>query len=418
MTTLTPMGAHMTSASRGDTPANFPRALREATTVAVVGGGVAGLTTAMLLRRSGISCIVLERQSREYVEQRQRAGLVEFRGVRMFRDWGLGDLLGAFPADNTMEVRVDGEPVLVGQDAHAQEYVGLLTPQQALVRNLIAAFRTAGGDLRFDVTDVTLHGIGSARPAVSYAGPDGTVHEIECDLIAGCDGDHGVSRSAIPDGVLATYTREYGVSWLAILADTPAPRYPSFGIGQHGFAAAFARGPKAARFYLEIPPGDTAADWPQERIWPELKKRFWMPGLSTGPVTETEVFALRSQVFEPMSHGRLYLLGDAAHVISPMGAKGMNLALFDAETFALAVRDYVTAGDDAGLLGYSAACLARTWKYQEYADWVSGLLFSACGEHAAADPYAARLAQARLARFTEPSSTAALAWGELMTGLA
>jgi p-hydroxybenzoate 3-monooxygenase len=392
--------------------------LREQSTVVIVGGGVAGLTAAMLLRRSGVDCVVLERQSRSYVEQRQRAGLVEFRGVRMFTEWGLGDVLGTFPASNTMEVRVDGEPVLIGQDAHAREYVGLLTPQQALVGNLIAAFLADGGDLRFDVTDVALHGIDSARPVVSYAGADGDAREIECGFVAGCDGDHGVSRAAIPDGVLTAHTRDYGVTWLAILADTPAPRYPSFGVGRHGYAAAFARGPKAARFYLEITPGDTAADWPQERIWPELKKRFWAPDLLTGPVTETEIFALRSQVFEPMSYGRLYLLGDAAHVISPMGAKGMNLALFDAETFALAVRDYVTSGDDAGLRGYSAACLARTWNYQEYADWMSGLLFTLCGQHATDDPYAARLARARLARFTDKSSTAAQAWGELMTGLA
>jgi p-hydroxybenzoate 3-monooxygenase len=372
----------------------------------------------MLLRRSGIDCVVLERQSRDYVEQRQRAGLVEFRGVRMLTEWGLADVLGAFPASNTMEVRVDGEPLLFGQDAHAREHVGLLTPQQALVRNLITAFLADGGDLRFDVTEVGLRGIGTDKPVVSYTGADGIAREIECDFVAGCDGDHGVSRAAIPDGALTAYTRDYGITWLAILADTPAPRQPCFGIGRHGYAAAFARGPKTARFYLEIPPGDVAADWPEDRIWPELKKRFWAPDLLTGLVTETEIFALRSQVFEPMSYGRLYLLGDAAHVISPMGAKGMNLALFDAETFALAVRDYVTSGDDAGLRGYSAACLTRTWNYQEYADWMSSLLFPLCGQHATADPYAARLARARLARFTDKSSTAAQAWGELITGLA
>ena len=144
------------------------QATREETTVAIVGGGVAGLTAAMLLRRSGIDCVVLERQSRAYVEQRQRAGVVEYRGVRMFTEWGLGDLLGTFPADNTLEVRVDGEPVFIGRDAHAQEYVGVLAPQQALVRNLIAAFLADGGDLRFEVADVALSGLGAQRPVVSY----------------------------------------------------------------------------------------------------------------------------------------------------------------------------------------------------------------------------------------------------------
>lgn len=394
------------------------QATREETTVAIVGGGVAGLTTAMLLRRSGIDCVVLERQSRAYVEQRQRAGLVEYRGVRMFTEWGLGDLLGTFPADNTLEVRVDGEPVFIGRDAHAQEYVGVLVPQQALVRNLIAAVLDDGGDLRFEVADVAMSGLGSQRPVVSYTDGEGTAREIACDLIAGCDGDHGVSRGSIPGGVLTPYTRDYGVTWLAVLADTPALRYPCFGIGVRGFAAGFSRGPKAARFYLEIPAGDTRADWPPERIWSQLRERFWLPDLAAGPITETEIVRLRSQVFEPMSYGRLYLLGDAAHVISPMGAKGMNLALYDAETFVNATRDYVQAGDDSGLRAYSGTCLARTWRYQEYADWWSHMFFSRCGEHAAADPYAARVAKARLARFAEPSSAAALAWGELMTGLA
>jgi len=394
------------------------QAAREETTVAIVGGGVAGLTAAMLLRRSGVDCVVLERQSRGYVEQRQRAGLVEYRGVRMFVESGLGDLLGAFPADNTMEVRVDGEPLFIGRDAHTQEYVGMLAPQQALVRNLIAAFLADGGDLRFEVADVTLSGLDSARPAVSYTDAEGVARELGCDLIAGCDGDHGVSRGSIPGGVLTAYSRDYGVTWLAVLADTPARRYPCFGIGVRGYAAAFSRGPEAARFYLEIPAGDTQADWPPDRVWSELRERFWLPDLAAGPITETEIVRLRSQVFEPMSYARLYLLGDAAHVISPMGAKGMNLALYDAETFVNAARDYFQAGDDAGLRAYSGTCLARTWRYQEYADWWSNMFFSRCGDHAAGDPYGARVAQARLARFTEPSSAAALAWGALMTGLA
>jgi p-hydroxybenzoate 3-monooxygenase len=391
--------------------------IREATTVVIVGGGVAGLTAATLLRKSGVGCVVLERQTREHVEQRQRAGVVEYRGVRMFQQWGLPELLGRFPADNTLAIVLDGEPVYTGRDAHSAGHAGFVMPQQALVRNLIAAFLADGGDLRFEAADVNLRGIGTSRPVVRYAGADGATREIECDFIAGCDGDHGVSRSAIPDGALTAYTRDYGISWLTILADAQPPEHACFAVGARGLAAHFARGPKASRFYLEIDPGDTPADWPPERIWAELRSRFWRPDLPGGPVTETETFAMRSQVFEPMSYGRLYLLGDAAHVISPMGAKGMNLALFDAETFALAVRDYVHDGSDAGLAGYSAACLARTWNYQEYADWMSGTLFPLCGPHAAADPYGARIARARLTRGTQPGSTAGLAWGELMTGM-
>src|ERR1700744_3883811 len=191
------------------------QATREETTVAIVGGGVAGLTAAMLLRQSGIDCVVLERQSRAYVEQRQRAGLVEYRGVRMFTERGLGYLLGTFPADSTMEVRVDGEPVLIGRDAHAQEHAGMLAPQQALVRNLIAAFLDGGGDLRFEVANVAMSGLDSQRPVVSYTDGEGAAREIACDLIAGCDGDHGVSRGSIPEGVLNTYTRDSGVTSLS-----------------------------------------------------------------------------------------------------------------------------------------------------------------------------------------------------------
>jgi p-hydroxybenzoate 3-monooxygenase len=397
--------------------------LGEQTTVAIVGGGVAGMTAAMLLRRCGVACVVLERQSRDHVEQRQRAGIVEYRGVRMFQRWGLAGLLGQFPADNTIRVLIDGELVLAGRDAHSAEHAGFMLPQQALIRNLIAAFLADGdagghgGDLRFGATGVTLHGLETLRPVVAYTGADGTAREIECDFVAGCDGDHGACRSAVPGGVLTARTRDYGITWLTVLAEAPPPEHPSIAVGRHGYAAHFARGPRASRFYLEIDPADTLTDWPHERIWAELRQRFWQPGLPGGTITETEAFALRSQVFEPMSHGRLYLLGDAAHVISPMGAKGMNLALYDAETFALAVRDYLASGDDAGLRGYSDACLARTWNYQEYADWMSSLLFSVCGPRAVADPYAARIARARLARVTDPSSAAALAWGELITGL-
>jgi p-hydroxybenzoate 3-monooxygenase len=393
------------------------QAPREETTVVIVGGGVAGLTAAMLLARSGIAAIVLERQSRAYLEQRQRAGIVEYRGVRMFQEWGLENLLGTFPADNAIAITLDGETILAGLDSTAQQFAGLLTPQQALVCNLVAAFLDGGGDLRFEAGDVALHDLDGDRPTVTYTGADGVVHEIGCDYVAGCDGDHGVSRVSIPDGVLTSYSREYGITWLTILAEAPPPEHPSFAVGEHGYAAHFARGPRASRFYLEIPAADTPADWPEARIWADIRKRFWRPGLPGGPITETETFALRSQVFEPMSYGRLYLLGDAAHLISPMGAKGMNLALYDAEVFATAVRDHVKAGDDTGLRAYSGTCLARVWTYQEYANWMSDLLFSLCGPRAQADPYAARLSRARLARFSDSASAAALAWGDLMSGL-
>ena len=180
-------------------------------------------------------------------------------------------------------------------------YVGVPAPQQALVRNLVAAFLDDEGDLRFEVADVAMSGLGSQRPIVSYTDGEGIAHEIACDLVAGCDGDRGVSRSSIPDGVLTAYTRDYGVTWLAVLADTPAPRYPCFGIGVRGYVAAFSRGPQTARFYLEVPAGDTPADWPPDRVCSQLRERFGRPDLADGTITETEIVRLLSQVFEPMS---------------------------------------------------------------------------------------------------------------------
>ena len=389
-------------------------ALRESTTVAIVGGGVSGLTTAMLLRQSGIDSIVLERQARDYVERRQRAGLVEYRGVRMFREWELEHLLGTFAADNTLEVRVDGETRLFGQDTHSKEVVGQLVPQQALVRALIAEFLALGGDLRFEAADVSLHGIESGRPLVRYTDAGGAEHEIECDFVAGCDGDHGVTNGYVPAGASAEYTHDFGISWLTILAEAPPPENPLIAVGDRGYAAQFFRGPASSRFYLQIPQGDTPADWTAERIWDQLRLRLHRPDLPGGEITETEVFPLRALVREPMSHGRLYLMGDAAHVISPMGAKGMNLALYDAEVFATAVRDFTRDGDDAGLRAYSGTCLARTWKYQEWSHWMADMLCGLCPANAS--PFRRRLARARLDRVLS-TDTGRAYWAELWTGL-
>jgi p-hydroxybenzoate 3-monooxygenase len=389
-------------------------AQRESTTVAIIGGGVAGLTTAMLLRRSGVDCVVLERQSRAYVEQRQRAGMVEYRGIRMFCDWGLEDVLGRFPADNSLEIRIDGETRLLGTDAFSTQNVGQLVPQQALVRNLIAALLADGGDLRFDVADVALDGVDTDHPLVRYAGTDGTVREIACDFIAGCDGDHGICGASLPAAAMTVTSHDFAVSWLAILADAPPPKYPLMSVGERGYAAQYFRGPRASRFYLQVDPGDSPDDWPADRIWAELSYRMHRRDLPTGPVTETEIFPLRAQVREPMSYGRLYLLGDAAHVISPMGAKGMNLALYDAEVFAAAVRDYTANGDEAGLRGYSATCLARTWRYQEWSEWFAEMIFGMCPQNAG--PFRSRLARARFDRvLTMPTATRH--WAEFFTGL-
>jgi p-hydroxybenzoate 3-monooxygenase len=387
----------------------------ESTTVVIVGGGVAGLTAAMLLSRSGVGCVVLERQSRAYVEARQRAGLVEYRGICMFKEWGLEHLLGNFPADNRLEIRVDGVTRLFGDDPYTSKLSAQLVPQQALVRNLIEAFTEDGGDLRFESRDVTLDDLGAERPVVSYTGPDGAVHAIECDLVAGCDGDHGVSNAAAPDGAITVHEYDYGITWLAIQAEGPPPKHALMAAGERGYAAQYFRGPMLSRFYLQVDPADTVGDWPADRIWDELRYRLHRRELPTGAISETELFQLRALVREPMSYGRLYLLGDAAHVISPMGAKGMNLALFDAEVFATAVRDFAAGGDDAGLRAYSDTCLARTWRYQEWSQWQSDMIFGLCPQNA--DPFRRRLARARF-EHAIGTDAGARAWSEFWPGLA
>jgi p-hydroxybenzoate 3-monooxygenase len=207
---------------------------------------------------------------------------------------------------------------------------------------------------------------------------------------------------------------DFGISWLTVLADAPPPRYALMAVGQRGYAAQYFRGPRASRFYLQCSPDDKPEDWPADRIWKELRLRLHRPDLPAAPITEKEVFPLRAVVREPMSYGRLYLLGDAAHVISPMGAKGMNLALYDAEVFATGVRDVARDGDDSRLRAYSDSCLARTWKYQEWSYWMSEMLHGMSGSNA--DPFRARLARARFERVAG-SPAATRYWAEMMTGL-
>jgi p-hydroxybenzoate 3-monooxygenase len=397
-------------------------ALRESTTVAIVGGGVSGLTTALLLRSCGIDSIVLERRPRSYVEERQRAGLVEYRAVRMFEEWGLGHVLHGFPGNDFLEVRVDGVPHLLSEALPGMEGMGKAVPQQALVRGLIAALLADGGDLRFEVADVALRNPGGRdldgeRPVVTFTDADGQAREIECDFIAGCDGDRGVSAASIPAAAGAVAAYDYGIWWLTVLADAPAPKYALQSVGKRGWAAQFARGRQASRFYLHVPAGDSVENWPHDRIWTEIKHRLHDPDMPDGPITMTEVFPLRSSIREPMSYGRLFLQGDAAHIIPPMGAKGMNLALFDAETFATAVRDFTVDGDESGLRGYSATCLDRTWRYQEYSNWLADMMHGSSGAPVGGGgAFRERIMRARLDRMLS-SETAGRYYSEMFTGL-
>lgn len=391
-------------------------AIKETTRVVIVGAGVAGLTAANFLKAKGIDYIILEKQSFAHIEERQRAGTMEVRAVQMFERWGFGEAVVIGPAySGVTEFILDGESHMFHENFgdNADAPAARLVPQQLLVRNLIKLIRGHEGDLRFDAAHVAITGMQTDKPVVSYTDTEGSRHEITCDFVAGCDGYHGVSRTSIPEGVLTRYAKDYGITWLNILSD--APPKMRMAMSDHGFAAQFGRGPMS-RFYLQCDSTDTEEEWTDERIWNELRYRMGDAQMQTGDVTDKLVFKLRSVVFEPMRHGRLFLIGDSAHIISPVGGKGMNLALFDAEAFVLAVDAFLVSGDSKGLDTYSETCLSRTWRYQEYSGWLTEMLHEA-GDTSQEMAFRRKLARARFERMMSSPSSAQY-YSILQAGLA
>ncbi|MEV6620917.1 4-hydroxybenzoate 3-monooxygenase [Amycolatopsis sp. NPDC051106] len=384
------------------------------TAVAVVGAGPAGLTVANLLRRAGIGCVLLEQESRAFIEQRPRAGFIEEWAVRGLEQRGLGEqLVAKAPRHEQFEFRFAGQrhPFRYGDVTGQRHFV---YPQQLLVTDLVAQYTDAGGEAVFEVSDVRLHDLTSDSPAVTFRTAEGE-HRIDCDFVAGCDGARGVTQGYLPPETTVKSHHDYGIGWLALLAEAP----PSadgvlFGIHPRGFGAHMARTPTVTRFYLQTAAGETEADWPDERVWTELQARLSVPD---GPITEGKLFEKRildmhNYVVEPMSHGRLHLAGESAHLVAPIAAKGMNLALHDAFLLAEAYQAFY-AGDATRLAGYSAACLPLVWQYQEFSLWLSDIF-----HHTAAtgdNPFAARIAEARMRRLLG-SPAAAAAFAELYIG--
>ncbi|MGA5318961.1 4-hydroxybenzoate 3-monooxygenase [Streptomyces seoulensis] len=385
------------------------------TPVAIVGAGVAGLALGNVLLRNGVDCVVLEKHSRTYVEQRQRAGTIDAFGVRMLREWGLDEVLEGTPIpESEGAFFIDGEAMPIDMDDDGDE--SLYCPQQVLVRNLTDAYLRRGGDLRYEAADVVLENIEGdhthGRTRVRYQDPDGTPRTVECDLIAGCDGFHGVSRRSVPAGVLTEYSHRYGYSWLSILAAVPTD--PSgMAIHSRGLAGLIPRGPHATRVYLQCAVDDTPEQWPDARVWSELEARFGTT-VARGEIVSSHIVPLRSVVFDPMCYGNLYLLGDAAHIVPPMSAKGIHLALHDAEVFARAVLRWAGDGDTSLLDGYSATCLPHIWNYQAFATWITDVMHNA-GDTTHAGEFRKLVARAELQRqFT--SESANRLFGELAAG--
>ncbi|MFD3417560.1 4-hydroxybenzoate 3-monooxygenase [Streptomyces decoyicus] len=383
------------------------------TTVVIVGAGVAGLTLGNFLVRSGISCIIVEKRSRSYVEKRQRAGTVDSRGVRMFREWELEDVVkeGSSPNEITGGTWIDGVMYPIGfQDDDTD---AVFIPQQVLVRNLTDAFLEAGGDLRFEALDVSLEDIDSERPTVRYRNPDSSATTVTCDFVAGCDGFHGVSRASIPTDALTLYSHEYKYSWLSVMAEVPADPF-GMAIHDRGLAGRYPRGADASRLYLQCPAGDTPTQWPDERVWSELEARFGAD-VPIGRIVDKRIVPLRSVVYTPMSYGRLYLLGDSAHIVPPMSAKGIHLALYDTEVFARAVIAKVQEGDASLLDSYSDTCLSHVWNYQAYAIWITDLMHNA-GDASYEGAFHKQITRAELRRLSD-SPTAGRLYDELSGGL-
>ncbi|MGH3342541.1 MAG: 4-hydroxybenzoate 3-monooxygenase [Carbonactinosporaceae bacterium] len=386
--------------------------------VVVVGAGPAGLTLANLLEQAGVSTVLLETESRAFIEQRPRAGFIEDWAVRALDRHGLaGRLLSSAEIHRKFEFRLEGERHVVDY-AQLSGGVHYVYPQQELVTDLVAAFADGDGDARFEVDDVELHEL-DGQPSVTYRDAvTGASHRVGCDLVAGCDGARGVSRMSAPEGAFTEFRHHYGVGWLALLAETPpsADRVV-FGIHPRGFAAHMPRTSAVTRFYLQCPPGDDPANWSDDRVWEELHARLAVPGkaLTEGRLVEKRVLDMHNYVVEPMSYGRLHLAGESAHVVAPIGAKGMNLAIHDALQLASRIIDRYRDGHETALDGYSAACLPRVWQYQEFSHWLSDIFHSST-YLTTGEPFRARLAGARLQRLLRSPSDA-VAFTKMYVGI-
>jgi p-hydroxybenzoate 3-monooxygenase len=388
---------------------------RERTQVGIVGAGPAGLTLARLLELEGIETVVLEDRSREYVEQRIRAGVLEQRTADLLVDARVGERLQREGiVHHGIELQFDGERHRVPLSELAGGRTIVIYGQTEVVTELIAARVASGLPLLFEVADVAVHELDTAQPRISFR-HGGEQHELACDVIAGCDGFHGVCRPSIPDGVLSSFSREYPYGWLGILAEV-APSNDELVYAHHpnGFALLSLRSPQLSRLYLQCAPDEDLDEWPDERVWSELQTRVGIEGwtLAEGPVLEKGVTGMRSFVAEPMQFGRLFLAGDAAHIVPPTGAKGLNLAIADVRLLAEALVHRYRTGSEDLLDAYSANCLRRVWRAEHFSWWMTSMLHRPPGD----DPFDLKLQLSQL-RYVVTSHAAAASLAENYVGL-
>jgi p-hydroxybenzoate 3-monooxygenase len=389
----------------------------ERTQVGIVGAGPAGLVLAHLLDQAGISSVILEAKARDYVQQRVRAGVLEQGTVDLLDAMGVGERMHREGiVHHGIELRFERRGHRIPMSDLTGGRAITIYGQQEVVKDLIDARLAAGQELHFEVDDVSVHDLESERPRIRFV-RDGTQEELECDLIAGCDGFHGVCRPSIPEAALTTYNHEYPFGWLGILAAVaPSTDELIYSNHERGFALHSLRSPELSRLYLQCDPHDDIANWPDERIWEELQTRFetddgWT--LNEGPIVEKGITPMRSFLVSPMQFGRLYLAGDAVHIVPPTGAKGLNLAVNDVKVLAEALVPWFERGDESGLAAYSDTCLRRVWRVQHFSWWMTSMLHRLPD----ADDFERRLQIAQL-EYVCNSTPAATTLAENYVGLA
>ncbi|KAA1011891.1 4-hydroxybenzoate 3-monooxygenase [Pseudonocardia sp. EV170527-09] len=394
------------------------------TQVGIVGAGPAGLVLAKLLALSGIESVVLESRDRAYVEARVRAGVLEAPTVELLREMGVAGRLDREGMPHTgIALRFAEAPGAPAAD-HRIDFADLVGTgitvygQQEVVKDLLAdRVDAAGLPVEFGVTGVALHDVDTDTPSITYAAADGTEHLLRCDVIAGCDGFHGVSRPLVAPEIAE---RVYPFSWLGVLAKA-APTTDELVYAHHddGFALYSMRSPEVTRLYVQVPNDTDPSDWSDARIWDALHTRLACDGFTINEgefIEKPSVTPMRSMVASPMRRGRLFLAGDAAHIVPPTGAKGMNLAIADVRVLADAVVRALRDGDDAGLDGYSETCLRRVWRAEHFSWFMTSMLHRFDPATEGGDAFGVGLQRSQL-RYTVTSRAAATSLAENYVGL-